>query len=100
MLDKEERILDSSHKEADILEIKSNRANSYLELGQYEEAAQLFQQILEARIQFLGDEHPDTLNAMSNLATSFIKLGRDQEAMHLCKQTLELRKRKFWRGAS
>ncbi|MCJ1349153.1 hypothetical protein MMC31_007389 [Peltigera leucophlebia] len=90
---REERIFDSSDKDTNILESRSNLANSYLELGLYKEAMQLLQQILEVRKRLLGDEHPNTLKVMSNLAKSFIKLGRYQEAMPLYTQTLELRKR-------
>ena len=93
MPDKEESIFDSSDKNTDLLESGPNLANSYLELGMYKEAMQLFQQMLEAHKRLLGDEHPNTLKVMRRLAKSFTKLGRYQEAMHLHKQTLELRKR-------
>ena len=91
--DKEEYIFDSSNMETDILESRSNLADSYLELGLYKEAIQLFQKILEARKLILGDEHPNTLKVMNNLAKSFRKLGRYQESVQLCIETQELRKR-------
>ena len=47
MSDKEEHIFDSNGKDTDILESRSNLANSYLELGRYKKAMQLYQQILE-----------------------------------------------------
>ncbi len=90
MPDKEEH---SSDEYTNILESKSNLADSYLKRGLYKQAMQLFEQILEARRLLLGDEHPDTLKVMNDLANSFDKLGRYQDGMHLHKQTLELRKR-------
>ena len=89
----EDRIFGSSDEDANSLESSSNLADSYLKLGRYEEAMQLFQQILEARRQLLGDEHPDTLKAMNNLAKSITKLGSNQETLQLNQQTLEVQKR-------
>lgn len=57
---KEERILDSSGKDTNTLESRSNLADFYLKCGLSKEAMQLFQQILEARGRLLGSEHPDT----------------------------------------
>ena len=90
MPDKEEH---SSDKYTNILEFKSNLADSYLKRGLYKQAMQLFQQILEARRLLLGDEHPDTLRVMNHLAKSFTKLGRYQEAKSLYEKTLDLQKR-------
>lgn len=45
--DKEEHVFDSNGKDTDILEFGSILANSYLELGRYKKAMQLYQQILE-----------------------------------------------------
>lgn len=81
--DKEGRIFDSSDKETDILESRSNLANFCLEGSLYKQAMPLFHQIFEARKRLLGDEHPDTLRVMNNIAESFTKLGRYQEAMNL-----------------
>lgn len=86
MPDKEERVFDSSDKDADTLESRSNLAefevlaDSDLKLGLYKEAMELSQSILEARKRLLGDEHPDTLRATNHLAEPFTKLGRYKEA--------------------
>lgn len=61
MPDKEERQFDSNDKNTDILESRSNLADSYFQRGLYKKAMELFQQILEAHTRFLGDEDPDTL---------------------------------------
>ncbi len=90
---KEEHIFDSSDKDINTLESRSNLADFYLKCGLSKEAMQLFQQILEARRRLLGNEHPDTLKVMNDLAKSFTVLGRYQEAMNLYKQALELQKR-------
>lgn len=64
-------------------------AISYLRLGQYKEAMQLFQKILKACKWLFDDEHPDTLKVMYNLAKSFTMFGLYQEAINLYTQTLK-----------
>lgn len=92
MPEKDERKIDSSDKDTNILESGSTLTDFYLKRGLYENAKELFQQILEARRRLLGDEDPDTLRVMNNLAKSFTKLGRYQEEMNLYNQALDLRK--------
>lgn len=86
----EERIFDLSDKNTNTLESKLNLANSYLKLGFYKKAMQLFDQTLEARGQLLDDEHPEILRAMNSLAESFTKLGQNEEALQVYQQTLEV----------
>ena len=48
--------------------------------GRYNEAEELFVQVMETRKRVLGDEHPDTLTSMSNLALTYRNQGRWKEA--------------------
>ena len=65
----------------------------YQDLGRWEEAAELGEQILELRKRVLGHDDPDTLSSMHNLAVTYERLGRLEEAVELGLQTVELRKR-------
>lgn len=86
MPDKKERILDSGDKETNILESEVNFAISYLKIGQYKEATQLFQQILKTHEQLLDDGHHDTL-VLRNFAIFATKLGWYQEANdYICRR--------------
>ena len=68
-------------------------AFEYQELGQWEQAAELVEQIVELRKRVLGHDDPDTLFSMHCLGVAYYKLGRLEEAMVLEAQTVELRKR-------
>ena len=61
--------------------------------GQYGQAADLQVQVLAARRQMLGDDHPDTLTSMDNLAETR-RLGGELQAAHdLNEQTFAARQR-------
>ncbi|KAF8518819.1 hypothetical protein BU17DRAFT_90595 [Hysterangium stoloniferum] len=62
-----------------------------LQLGKWTDAEQLQVQVLEARDQILGTEHPDTLTARANLAGTYHQLGRWTDAEQLQVQVLEAR---------
>ncbi|KAF1965815.1 HET-domain-containing protein [Bimuria novae-zelandiae CBS 107.79] len=61
--------------------------------GRYEEAEELFVQVMETRKRVLGEEHPDTLTSMANLASTYRNQGRWKEAEGLFVQVMETRKR-------
>jgi tetratricopeptide (TPR) repeat protein len=61
--------------------------------GRYNEAEELFVQVMETRKGVLGDEHPDTLASMENLASTYRNQGRWKAAEGLSVQVLETRKR-------
>ncbi|KAL2695292.1 hypothetical protein AAEP93_004045 [Penicillium crustosum] len=63
--------------------------------GQWEEAEQLFVQVMETRKTKLGADHPSTLTSMANLASTFWNQGRWEEAEQLFVQVMETRKTKL-----
>jgi tetratricopeptide (TPR) repeat protein len=60
--------------------------------GRYNEAGELFIQVMESRKQVLGSAHPNTLTSMSNLASTYWNQGRWKEAEELEVQVMETRK--------
>jgi tetratricopeptide (TPR) repeat protein len=56
--------------------------------GRWDEAEELFIQVMETRKRVLGQEHPDTLTSMANLASTYRKQGRWKEAEELQMQEL------------
>ncbi|KAH6652260.1 hypothetical protein BKA67DRAFT_573430 [Truncatella angustata] len=67
-------------------------ADSYDEVGKYDEAEQIHRQALELKKSVLGVKHPSTLDSMNNLALVLRRLGRYDEAEQMHRQTLEIRK--------
>ncbi|KAK7177352.1 Kinesin light chain 5 [Paraphaeosphaeria sporulosa] len=61
--------------------------------GRYEEAEEMFVQVIETRKTVLGEEHPDTLTSMANLASTYRIQGRWKEAEELEVQVMETFKR-------
>ncbi|KAF2690360.1 HET-domain-containing protein [Lentithecium fluviatile CBS 122367] len=49
----------------------------------YNEAEELFLQVMETSLRVLGDEHPSTLTSMANLASTYRNQGRWKEAEEL-----------------
>ncbi|KAI1439348.1 hypothetical protein F5Y02DRAFT_424116, partial [Annulohypoxylon stygium] len=70
-----------------------NVAESYSQLGKYNEAEQMYQQTLELNEQVLGKEHPSTLSSMNNLALVLDSQGKYEEAEQMHRQILELKER-------
>jgi hypothetical protein len=64
-----------------------------LENGQWQDAVELEEKVLEARKRTLGEEHPRTLMSISNLASLYNDLGRPQDTIKLEAKVLEARKR-------
>ncbi|KAE8846566.1 hypothetical protein HRS9139_01133 [Pyrenophora teres f. teres] len=63
--------------------------------GRYEEAKELFEQVMETRKTKLGLDHPSTLTSMANLASTYRNQGRWDDAEKLEVQVLETRKTKL-----
>ncbi|MGH7180085.1 MAG: tetratricopeptide repeat protein, partial [Tepidisphaeraceae bacterium] len=70
-------------------------ANSYVSLGRYADAVQLYEQNRTLQEAKLGRDHPDTLSSMNNLAVSYAALGRESDAIKLREAALMLRKAKL-----
>ncbi|KAJ5414932.1 hypothetical protein N7509_000030 [Penicillium cosmopolitanum] len=70
-------------------------AEAYSLEGRWEEAEQLFVQVMETRKTKLGVDHPDTLTSMANLASTYRNQGRWDEAEQLNMQVMETRKMKL-----
>jgi tetratricopeptide (TPR) repeat protein len=75
------------------LRLASNCATALLRDGRYEEAGELFVQVMQTSKRVLTDEHPDTLTSIGNLAATYRNQGRWQEAEELELRVLETRKR-------
>ena len=73
--------------------ILANYASFVQTQGQYQEALQLRQEVLEFRKRVLPEDHPDIARSMHNLAASLSNLGEHQEAMQLQREVLEFNKR-------
>ena len=61
--------------------------------GRYQEAEQLFRQVLAARERVLGDAHPDTLATRNAVAWMLEERNRYEEAEQLYRQVLEVSER-------
>jgi tetratricopeptide (TPR) repeat protein len=61
----------------------NNLASTYGGLGLWNEAEELFVQVIEMRKRALGQEHPDTLVSMLNLASTYRNQGQLNEAEDL-----------------
>jgi tetratricopeptide (TPR) repeat protein len=61
--------------------------------GRFNDAEELFVQVMKMRKRVLGEEHPDTLTSMNHLASTYQNQGRWKEAEDLFVQVIETRKR-------
>jgi tetratricopeptide (TPR) repeat protein len=89
-------VLSHSHDEGVIgprLKLAWGTALALYEDGHYDEAEELFVQVLETRAKALGKEHPDTMKAMTNLALTYQKQGRLKDAEELLLSVVEVRKK-------
>jgi tetratricopeptide (TPR) repeat protein len=83
----------SKQEGADWMSLVWKCAMALLGDGRYNEAEELFVQVMETRKRVLGDEHPDTLTSMGNLALTYWNQGRWKDAEELEVQVIETRKR-------
>ncbi|KAI2478441.1 kinesin light chain 1 [Pyrenophora tritici-repentis] len=63
--------------------------------GRYNEAEELFVQVMETFKTKLGADHPDTIGSMNNLASTYSNQGRWEEAEKLFVQVMKTRKTKL-----
>ncbi|KAF2245690.1 kinesin light chain [Trematosphaeria pertusa] len=77
-------------EDADRMTLVWKCAMTLLSDGRYNEAEELFVQVMETRKRVLGDEHPDTLTSMANLASTYRNQGRWKEAEELQAKDLEI----------
>ncbi|CAE7792121.1 NPHP3 [Symbiodinium sp. CCMP2592] len=82
-------ILSQQHSWA--LEVKTDMAITLTELGRFEEALQMEQEVLAARTEALGARHPDTLSTQGNMAVTLKELGRFEEALQMEQEVLAAR---------
>ncbi|KAJ7066152.1 hypothetical protein C8F01DRAFT_1052203 [Mycena amicta] len=73
----------------DTIRAMANLAASYQTLGQYIDAKELQEKVLEQQTRLLGAEHPATILAMANLASTYGDLGQYIDAQKLGEKMLE-----------
>ena len=72
----------------DTLNTRSNLAGAYRSVGRFDEAIELFEQVLAEQERVLGPDHPDTLIVRNNLAGAYHFAGRFDEAIELFERVL------------
>ncbi|KAI9652560.1 MAG: hypothetical protein M1821_008367, partial [Bathelium mastoideum] len=68
-------------------------ASCLSEDGKYNEAEIAYKEVIKARKEVLGEEHPSTLTSIANLASTYRNQGRWKEAEELEVQVMETRVR-------
>ena len=81
MVDMTKKLLGAEHPST--LRSMANLASTYQKQGRWNEAEQLFVQVIDITKKVLGAEHPDTLTSMANLASTYRNQGRWNEAEQL-----------------
>jgi len=77
----------------DMLAAQGNIANKYQNLGRFEEAVRLRQEVYCGKSRLNGIEHPETLREAFNYATDLQSLYRFQEIKALLSNTLPVARR-------
>ena len=67
--------------------------NTYMQIGDYEEAERIFKRATALADIELGDEHAQTLHARANLASAFVEVSRFEEAITIMEPVYETRRR-------
>jgi tetratricopeptide (TPR) repeat protein len=75
------------------LSLTEKYARSLYHDGRYNEAEKPHQELFEARLRVLGEEHPSTLTSMANLASTYWNQGRWKEAEELEVRVVEMSSR-------
>ena len=73
--------------------MQSNLANTYAELGRFEDALSLRRDVYSGRLRLYGEEHEMTLTAANNYAATLEKLQRYQEAKSLLRRIIPVAQR-------
>ncbi|KJE24368.1 NB-ARC domain-containing protein [Frankia torreyi] len=79
---------DDSHR----LAVQTTLARTYTDLGRYQEAFDLDQDVHRRLLARLGNDHPATLAAASDMAAGLNRLGRVEEARRLDEETFTTRR--------
>ena len=82
------------------LTIMHNLAVLYKAQARYQEAEELYKEVLEKQEDILGKEHPSTLNTIHNLAGLYKDQGNYEEAERIYKEVLEKQRRHTRKRAS
>ncbi|ATZ22018.1 Tetratricopeptide repeat protein [Streptomyces lavendulae subsp. lavendulae] len=77
----------------DTIRARAALAGCYRELGRYQDALTLAEQVLTDCERLLEPDHPGTIRARANLASAYNDLGRYQDALTLAEQVLTDRER-------
>jgi tetratricopeptide (TPR) repeat protein len=80
------------HDDKSRLQLAGKCAMALYSDGRYNEAEELFVQVMETRKRVLGDEHPDTLTSMHNLAHTLQSQARYDKALVLIERCFQLRR--------
>ncbi|KAJ5231012.1 hypothetical protein N7489_011720 [Penicillium chrysogenum] len=94
-MSRKQRMKIGGAEDEDTLDSTAMLAEAYRLEGRWEEAEQLFVQVMETSKTKLGVDHPATLASMANLASTLWNQGRWEEAEQLEVQVLETRKTKL-----
>ena len=78
-------------KHPDTLMSMNNLASVLSRRGKYEEAGEMYRQVLGLKDTVPGKEHPSTLTSMNNLALVLSRQGKYEEAEEMHRQVLRLR---------
>ncbi|KAJ5514921.1 hypothetical protein N7463_004473 [Penicillium fimorum] len=94
-ISRKQRIKIGGAEDKDTLASTVVLAEAYGLEGRWEEAEQLFLQVIETSKTKLGADHPNTLASMANLALTYTDQGRWKEAEQLSIQVIETSKTKL-----
>ncbi|MEM7707239.1 MAG: serine/threonine-protein kinase [Pseudomonadota bacterium] len=70
------------------LTLTASIQKTYYEIGLYEEAKTLGNQVLDESMSLFGPDHPNTLEAMNNYGATLLELGEHQDADKFLTETL------------
>ena len=73
--------------------MQSNLANTYAELGRFEDALSLRRDVYSGRLRLYGEEHEMTLTAANNYASTLRGLKRFKEAKALLRKVVPVARR-------
>ena len=81
------------HPEMVVLDIKTNLANSYADLGRMEQSMQVCRDVYVGHLKLNGEEHPYTLREANNYADCLMQLNRFEEAQSLLRKIMPVARR-------
>ena len=72
-----------------ILKVKNNQAGKLMDMGRYDQARQVYEEVLEMSIRVNGKDSEDALMTLGNLASAWSDLGENKKALDLNLQAQE-----------